>query len=79
MLKDYMLDACKQLVEVRVSEMYDAPVKATSVEVGDYENFLNGPTPACFLFFQSFQSNITILQQINVKNMHLVYSAGIGT
>ena len=50
MLKDYMLDACKQLVEVRVSEMYDAPVKATSVEVGDYENFLNGPTPASFCF-----------------------------
>ena len=36
---------------------------------------------ACLFFvcFQSFQSNITILQQINVNNVHLAYSAGIRT
>ena len=32
-----------------------------------------------FIYFQSFKSNITILQQINVKNIHPVYCAGIRT
>ena len=30
-----------------------------------------------FHLFLSFQKNITILQQINVKNVHPVYGAGI--
>ena len=30
--------------------------------------FFNGPTPASFCFFLVFQANITIFQQINVKN-----------
>ena len=41
--------------------------------------FLNGPNPASFYLFSSFQTHITILQQINVKNVHTVYSAGIQT
>ena len=43
--------------------------------------FLNGPSPASFSFiFGLFQTNInTILQQINVKNVHPVYSTGIRT
>ena len=33
-----------------------------------------------FIYFQSFQSNIiTILQQINVKNVHPQYGTGIRT
>ena len=30
-----------------------------------------------FNLFLAFQTNITILQQINVKNVHPVYGAGI--
>ena len=43
--------------------------------------FLNGPSPASFSFiFGLFQTNInTILQQINVKNVHPVYGTGIRT
>ena len=39
----------------------------------------DGPTPASFIvYFRSFQTNIiTILQQLNVKNVNIVYSAGI--
>ena len=38
----------------------------------------NGPSSASFsLLFSSFQTNITILTKINVKNLHPVYSAGI--
>ena len=36
--------------------------------------FLNGPSPASFCFFQSFQTNNTIFQQINVK-MSIQYKA----
>ena len=32
-----------------------------------------------FLYFLSFQSNITILQQINVNNVHTVSGTGIRT
>ena len=43
--------------------------------------FLNQPTTGVFfVYFQSFQTNNTIFQQINVKkcpNVHPVYSAGI--
>ena len=41
----------------------------------------NGPSPASFSFiFGLFQTNInTILQQINVKNVHPVYGTGIRT
>ena len=44
-------------------------------------HFLNGPTSASFIvYFRSFQINIiTNLQQINVKNVHPVYSARIRT
>ena len=37
--------------------------------------FLNGPTPAFFIYFLSFQC----LQQINVKIVHPVFGAGIQT
>ena len=42
-------------------------------------SFLNGPSPASFSFlFGLLQTNInTILQQITVKNVHPVLSAGI--
>ena len=41
--------------------------------------FLNGPSPASFSFnFGLFQTDInTILQQINVKNVHPEYGTGI--
>ena len=43
-------------------------------------NFINGPFPASFSFiFGLFQTNIAILQQINVKNVHPVYGTGIRT
>ena len=32
-----------------------------------------------FYLFSSFQTNITILQLINVKNVHPVYGTGIQT
>ena len=32
-----------------------------------------------FAYFQSFQSNVTILQQTNEKNVYLVYGVGIRT
>ena len=32
-----------------------------------------------FIYFRHFQTQITIVQQINVKNVHLVYVAGIRT
>ena len=38
--------------------------------------FTNGPYPASFCLFSSFQTNITILQQY-VKNVHPVYSIAI--
>ena len=43
--------------------------------------FLNGPTPASFSFiFGLFkQTLLQFLQQINVKNVHPVSSAGIRT
>ena len=42
--------------------------------------FFYWPTPGLFfVYFQSFQTNNTILQQINVKNAHTVYGAGIQT
>ena len=43
--------------------------------------FLNGPSPAAFSFiFGPYQANInTILQQINVINVHPVYGTGIRT
>ena len=43
--------------------------------------FLNGPTPAFFIvYFGLFkQTPLQILQQINVKNVHPVYGAGIRT
>ena len=38
----------------------------------------NGQSPASFSYnFVFFQTNITFLQQINVKNVHPVYSTGI--
>ena len=40
--------------------------------------FLNGPSPASFSFIFVFSNNFTILQ-INVKNVHSVYGAGIRT
>ena len=50
-------------------------------EKSQLEFFLNGPSPASFSFiFGRFQTNInTILKQINVKNVHTVYGAGIWT
>ena len=40
--------------------------------------FLNGPSLASFSFiFGLFKQTIQILQQINVKNVHSVYGAGI--
>ena len=40
----------------------------------------NGPTPASFLLiFSLFNQAIQFLQQINVKNVHPVYGAGIQT
>ena len=42
----------------------------------------NGPTPASFIiyFFGLFkQTSLQFLQQINVKNVHPVYGAGIQT
>ena len=39
----------------------------------------NGPTRPLFHLFSSFQTHITILQQIKVKNVHPVYGAGIRT
>ena len=40
----------------------------------------NGQSPASFSYnFVFFQTNITFLQQRNVKNVHPVYSAGIQT
>ena len=43
--------------------------------------FLNGPTPTSFSFiFGLFkQTSLQFLQQINVKNVHQVYGAGIRT
>ena len=42
--------------------------------------FLNGPSPASFIvYFRSFQTNITILQQYMWKNVHPVSSTGIRT
>ena len=42
------------------------------------ESFLNGPTPASFMFnLGLFKQTIQFVQQINVKNVHLVYVAGI--
>ena len=42
--------------------------------------FLNGPTPASFSFiFSLIQTNITILQLFNVKNVHPVPRTGIQT
>ena len=42
--------------------------------------FLNGPSPASFSFiFGLFKQTIQFLQQINVKNVHPVYGAGIRT
>ena len=42
------------------------------------KSVFNGPPSASFSFlFSSFQTNITILTKINVKNLHPVYSAGI--
>ena len=32
-----------------------------------------------FYFISSFQTHITIFQQINVKNVHPIYGAGIHT
>ena len=47
---------------------------------GSLDLFKNGPSQASFSFiFGLFQTNITILQQINVKNVHLEYGAGIST
>ena len=45
------------------------------------DSFLNGPSPASFSFiFGLFQTNInTILQQINVKNVHSFCGTGIQT
>ena len=42
--------------------------------------FKNGPTPASFSFiFGLFKQTLQFLQQINVKNVHPVYGAGIWT
>ena len=38
-----------------------------------------GHPRSLFHLFSSFQTNITILQQIHLKNVHPVYSAGIWT
>ena len=41
--------------------------------------FKNGPTPTSFIvYFRSLQS-LHFLQQIYVKNVHLVYGTGIQT
>ena len=40
----------------------------------------NGPTPASLIIYFLFkQTLLQILQQINVKNVHPVYGAGIRT
>ena len=40
----------------------------------------NGPTPASFSYiFSVFKQTLQFLQQINVKNVHPLYSAGIQT
>ena len=45
-----------------------------------WDPFRNGPTPASFSFiFGLFKQTILFLQQINVKNVYPVYSAGIQT
>ena len=42
--------------------------------------FLIGPTPASFLcIFGLFKQTTQFLQQMNVKNVHPVYGAGIRT
>ena len=40
---------------------------------------MNGVNPVSFWLFSSFQTSITILQQINVKNVHTVYATEILT
>ena len=43
-------------------------------------SFLKWANPGLFfIYFWSFQTNNTFLQQINVKNVHPVYGAGIQT
>ena len=39
----------------------------------------NGPSPNSFLFLVFFKQTLKFFQQINVKNDHPVYSAGIQT
>ena len=41
--------------------------------------FFNGPSPACFIYFRLFEQTLQFLQQINLKNVHPVYGAGIRT
>ena len=42
--------------------------------------FLNGPTRSLFSFiFGLFKQTVQFLQQINVKNDHPIYGAGIWT
>ena len=41
--------------------------------------FKMGHPRSLFRLFSSIQTNVTILQQINVKNIHPVYGAGIRT
>ena len=42
--------------------------------------FLNGPSPGLYLiYFRLFEQTLQFLQQINVKNVHAVYGAGVRT
>ena len=60
--------------------IYDTKIVVFSLFFFFYLLWKNGPTPASFSFiFGLFKQTLQFLQQIYVKNVHPVYSAGIWT
>ena len=49
---------------------------AKSVRDQLYKTFLNGPARLLFRLFSFFQKALQFMQQIYVKNVHLVYNSG---
>ena len=70
--KLFCLWIAKTIIEEQYPNYYDNFLLLKSCTL----IFLNGPSPASSSLFASFQTNITILQQINVKNVHPVSGPG---
>ena len=68
------------MVDHQLSQVgrYSQAELSTGMTGAIFFNKMGHPWPLFHLFL-SFQTNITILQQINVKNVHPVYGAGIRT